>query len=235
MRTIRLNPCIAHEHAPNDDQIFVIKLFLEGRKLHLFDTFEGMPILADSDPGGHKKGDFGDTSLDSVKELLADYNHVEYHPGFIPTTFDGVDGQFAFVHVDVDLFETSSACYEFFYPKMVKGGIMICDDYGFRKYETSARKAVDTFFADDCTETRLISEQSSQCLCLAMSMLPFEQRQVISLVDLERFTYQEIADITSTPIGTVMSRISRGRENLVKYVKQIEKGKRNVVPLRSQS
>lgn len=120
----------------------------EGRKLHLFDTFEGMPVLADSDPGGHKKGDFGDTSLESVKELLSGYNHVEYHPGFIPTTFDGVDGRFAFVHVDVDLFETSSACYEFFYPKMVKGGIMICDDYGFRKYQTSARKAVDSFFAD---------------------------------------------------------------------------------------
>jgi O-methyltransferase len=120
----------------------------DGRKLHLFDTFEGMPLLADSDPGGHKKGDFGDTSLESVKELLSGYNNVEYHPGFIPNTFEGFDGKFSFVHVDVDLFETSSACYEFFYPRMVTGGIMICDDYGFRKYETSARKAVDTFFAN---------------------------------------------------------------------------------------
>lgn len=114
----------------------------------LFDTFQGMPGLAEQDEGGHKKGDFGDTSLEIVKELLKGFDNVKFFPGFIPNTFEGVEGDFAFVHVDVDLYETSKACFDFFYPRMTKGGIFICDDYGFRKYETSALKAVDEFFED---------------------------------------------------------------------------------------
>jgi len=91
---------------------------------------------------------------------------------------------------------------------------------------------IDFFYMESCSETRLIEQQTSDCLCAAMSKLSFEQREVVSLSDLEGFSYQQIANITSTPIGTVMSRISRGRENLVKYMKQIEKIRSNVLPLR---
>lgn len=101
-----------------------------------------------------------------------------------------------------------------------------------QRWQWADETEIDYFYMDSCSETRLIQEQTSECLCAAMSKLPFEQREAISLVDLEGFSYQEIADITSTPIGTVMSRISRGRENLVKYMKQMEKAKSNVVPLR---
>jgi RNA polymerase sigma-70 factor (ECF subfamily) len=91
---------------------------------------------------------------------------------------------------------------------------------------------IDLFYMESCSETRVIEQQTSECLCAAMSKLSFDQREVISLADLEGFSYQQISEITSTPIGTVMSRISRGRENLVKYMKQIEKIRSNVVPLR---
>jgi len=103
-----------------------------------------------------------------------------------------------------------------------------------RRWQWADPDEIDHFYTESCSETRLIEQQTSECLCKAMSKLPFEQREVIALVDLEGFSYQEIADITSTPIGTVMSRISRGRENLVKYMKQIEKGNRKIVPLRRQ-
>lgn len=101
-----------------------------------------------------------------------------------------------------------------------------------KRWQWADESEIDFFYMDSCTETRLIDEQTAECLCAAMSKLPFEQREAISLVDLEGFSYQEIADITSTPIGTVMSRISRGRENLVKYMKQMEKAKSNIVPIR---
>jgi RNA polymerase sigma-70 factor, ECF subfamily len=48
----------------------------------------------------------------------------------------------------------------------------------------------------------------------AMSRLPDEQRQVILLVGLEGMRYEEAAAILSIPIGTVRSRLSRGRETL---------------------
>jgi RNA polymerase sigma factor (sigma-70 family) len=48
----------------------------------------------------------------------------------------------------------------------------------------------------------------------ALSELPAELREVIVLRELEGCSYQEIAAVTETPIGTVMSRLSRGREKL---------------------
>lgn len=48
----------------------------------------------------------------------------------------------------------------------------------------------------------------------AIANLPFTQRQILSLVDLEEFSYAEVADILNIPIGTVMSRLSRARQQL---------------------
>ena len=48
----------------------------------------------------------------------------------------------------------------------------------------------------------------------AVAKLPMGQRQVLTLVDLEEFPYIEVAAILSIPIGTVMSRLNRARQNL---------------------
>ena len=48
----------------------------------------------------------------------------------------------------------------------------------------------------------------------ALLRLPEDQRQVVLLVGLEQFSYAEAAEVLSVPIGTVMSRLARGRERL---------------------
>ena len=48
----------------------------------------------------------------------------------------------------------------------------------------------------------------------AMEQLPEDRRTAVYLADVEGFSYQEIADIMETPIGTVMSRLYRGRTQL---------------------
>jgi RNA polymerase sigma-70 factor (ECF subfamily) len=48
----------------------------------------------------------------------------------------------------------------------------------------------------------------------ALLRLPDEQRQVLLLVGLEQFSYAEAAAVLEVPIGTVMSRLARGRERL---------------------
>ncbi len=48
-------------------------------------------------------------------------------------------------------------------------------------------------------------------------------REVVILRDIEEFTYEEIADITGLSIGTVKSRINRGRTQLQKLLKNIYK------------
>jgi RNA polymerase sigma-70 factor (ECF subfamily) len=55
----------------------------------------------------------------------------------------------------------------------------------------------------------------------ALDCLPVEQREVLLLVGLEEMHYEEVAKVLSVPVGTVMSRLSRGREHL----RQIMAGK----------
>ncbi len=52
----------------------------------------------------------------------------------------------------------------------------------------------------------------------ALETLPAEWRLIVLLADLEDFSYQEIADITQVPIGTVMSRLHRGRKRLYEHL-----------------
>ena len=48
----------------------------------------------------------------------------------------------------------------------------------------------------------------------ALQRLPPEQRAVLLLVGVEEMSYQEVAGVLGVPMGTVMSRLSRGRERL---------------------
>lgn len=52
----------------------------------------------------------------------------------------------------------------------------------------------------------------------AISQLPEDQRQVFLMVSLEGFTYKEVANIMGTPVGTVMSRLSRARNRLSQQI-----------------
>jgi RNA polymerase sigma-70 factor (ECF subfamily) len=57
-----------------------------------------------------------------------------------------------------------------------------------------------------CDRERVIA-----CVRAAVARLPLGQRQVLTLVDLEEFSYAEVAGILDIPVGTVMSRLSRAR------------------------
>ena len=48
----------------------------------------------------------------------------------------------------------------------------------------------------------------------ALSRLSFEQRQIIALIDLEGFSYGQVAEILQVPMGTIMSRLCRARRQL---------------------
>jgi len=63
-------------------------------------------------------------------------------------------------------------------------------------------------------EESLVSQMSRTRVREAVDSLPPDFRSVVVLADLEEFAYREIADILSIPIGTVMSRLHRGRRLL---------------------
>jgi RNA polymerase sigma-70 factor, ECF subfamily len=63
-------------------------------------------------------------------------------------------------------------------------------------------------------ETLLLNEVLAPELQAAIDALPEAFRQAVWLRDVEEFSYAEIAEMLSIPVGTVMSRISRGRHLL---------------------
>jgi RNA polymerase sigma-70 factor (ECF subfamily) len=71
-------------------------------------------------------------------------------------------------------------------------------------------------------------------LLRAFAALPQEQRAVLLLVGVEDLSYQEAARVLAVPIGTVMSRLSRGRERLRRYMHgdMSENNSRHSAPLR---
>jgi RNA polymerase sigma-70 factor (ECF subfamily) len=58
--------------------------------------------------------------------------------------------------------------------------------------------------------TNIVDEQVQE----AMDSLPTDYRMAVVLADLENFSYKEIAEILEVPVGTVMSRLYRGRKLL---------------------
>lgn len=132
---------------------------MEGRQLLLFDSYEGLPPAVDEDAvnyGQQEAGTaamqfdfeprrFADTSVERVKEVFAPWPWVKVCQGWIPEVLlTEAERRFAFVHVDVDMFESTRACLEFFVPRMSRGGIILCDDYKSTKFP-GAKRAWDEF------------------------------------------------------------------------------------------
>ena len=66
----------------------------------------------------------------------------------------------------------------------------------------------------DSDEERIIERLSQDDVVSALSALPHDFRDVVVLVDIGEFSYQEAAQILDVPLGTVMSRLHRGRRIL---------------------
>ena len=79
----------------------------------------------------------------------------------------------------------------------------------------------DYHCVDDTTpENEHAQSQIVSRVRMAVAKLPIGQRQVLTLVDLEEFSYMDVAGILSIPIGTVMSRLCRARQTLKTHLKE---------------
>jgi O-methyltransferase len=95
----------------------------------IFDSFEGLSKPVGEDGTEWKQGNLA-ISLEKAKANLP-FSNISWHKGWIPDRFPDVEGRtFAFVHIDVDLYQPTLDSFKFFYPRMSKGGVIVCDDYG---------------------------------------------------------------------------------------------------------
>lgn len=79
---------------------------------------------------------------------------------------------------------------------------------------SEGERALDVPSEEPSAEDMLVSRAEQALIRNALAELPPVVREVIVLRELEGMTYREIADITNVPIGTVMSRLARAREQL---------------------
>ena len=119
------------------------------KRVRLFDSFEGLPAGDPEKDKWFEEGQFAVDAVESVKQLLDEFSDVtDIRAGWIPETFSGLeDATYALVHIDVDLYRSSLDCCAYFYPRVVTGGALLFDEYGFAAAR-GERDAVDEFFAD---------------------------------------------------------------------------------------
>lgn len=137
---------------------------VKGEKiLRLFDTFAGLPKDSDKDPGVHKEKQYA-CSLESVSKYLESFPNVTYHKGLFPDSTEGVpEAQYALAHFDVDLYEGTLACLEYFYPRMIPGGVLISHDYSILQ---GVKTAFTEFLADK--EENVIELPETQCMVIKL-------------------------------------------------------------------
>ena len=99
----------------------------------------------------------------------------------------------------------------------------------YRKYKTEKTRTTpleDHFDIASSPTTRietpaevLVRKEAADRVHRLLQRLPADQREAVILRDLEELTYEEIAEMLNLPIGTVKSRINRGRIELARLVK----------------
>lgn len=117
-------------------------------KYQLYDTFEGMPET-DLEKDRHRKGNFSNTDISTVSKLFDDDPNVRLIKGIFPESASPFHplSSYSLVHIDCDIYQSVKDCCEFFYHRMVKGGVILFDDYGFPSCP-GAKLAVDEFMRD---------------------------------------------------------------------------------------
>ena len=125
------------------------------RTLYLFDTFEGFSqkdVEKEQKEGFSKyKAGHYKTTEEIVKSVLPYPEKVIIRKGYFPETAEKTDDKFVFVNLDFDLYNPTLAGLEFFYPKMVHGGVILVHDY-FTDVFKGVQKAVDEF----CEKNNLV-------------------------------------------------------------------------------
>lgn len=120
--------------------------------MHLYDSWGPMRAkeLLKTGPESLSVGRYAnETSLERTKRNLAEFkDKVFYHQGYIPESLraSAAPDSIIYMHIDLNSSMPTLAGLEFFYPRMIPGGVILFDDYGGSDY-SDTKEVVDGFFA----------------------------------------------------------------------------------------
>ena len=128
------------------------------RSLYLFDTFEGFDkrdVVVESPTTGALVQEFNiDTSADFVLSRMPFQDKCIIRQGYFPESAHGIDNDFVFVSLDMDLYKPILEGLKFFYPRLVKGGYIFVHDF-FSDRFSGVKKAVHEFVQGENGDVKL--------------------------------------------------------------------------------
>ena len=121
------------------------------QRFFLFDTFEGIPDshLTEQEAEEGFAGRLANTSVAYVSDYLKAWSdHIVIVEGDVFETFPRTEtGLLSFCSLDLNASAPTAAALEYAYPRLVAGGMIVMDDYGFEGYEAQ-REIIDRFFQE---------------------------------------------------------------------------------------
>lgn len=132
-----------------------INFYFPDRKIYLFDTFEGFPekdLIAEKLLGNDafNKSIFATSPMFDIADVGYVLKKLTYpenaiiKKGYFPESASGVDDQFVFVSLDMDLYVPMLEGIRFFWPKLMQGGCILLHDY-YHPNLPGVAKAVNEF------------------------------------------------------------------------------------------
>jgi O-methyltransferase len=111
--------------------------------IYLCDTFTGVAKAGAEDPY-YRGGEHDDTSTNIVERLIAGFELRDVYvlSGVFPEESGsriGAAEKFRFCHIDVDVYQSTRDVLEWVWPRLLPGGIVVIDDFGFRGCEGVTR------------------------------------------------------------------------------------------------
>lgn len=149
------------------------------RKIYGFDSFEGFPEPSEEDksPRNPQRGEWNQSTVAWIEALLIERGQID--PAFIKGNVKLIEGFFkdsvqqydgdkvAFLHLDVDLYHSYKVTLEYFWPKVVTGGVVLFDEYkqpnALRNFP-GASKAIDDFLGERSSQVRFSKQANKHYL-----------------------------------------------------------------------
>jgi hypothetical protein len=161
----------------------IINRIFPDRKFYLYDTFEGFDekdkkIELEKGYTSEKwfrsnneyRGEGAEKNIEKIRGKMKHLEKCEFRRGYFPDSAIGEsEERFAFVSIDMDLYEPIFAALHFFYPRLNKGGYIFLHDYNHNEF-SGVKVAVDNFEKSNGRITKVPLPDQGGTLIIAKSM-----------------------------------------------------------------
>jgi len=189
------------------------------RKIYIADTFQGFSELQfEENMGEGKKAAFKDNSLEAARAVVGDYEGNRWVVGVFPqsVTEEMREDRYAFVSIDCDIYEPIAEGLEFFWPRMVSGGMIFVHDYSSGHWP-GATRAVDEFCSRNHVAGSLLPDIAGSYVLIRQG----DQPRDLKNVDTQQATSLDHENRNISLGGTAEYEFAHARANIAQLKQEL--------------